>query len=131
MTVPFSSRPLLPALPDIWTYSEEFKNLCNPPEPVTFFIELKITVLVGMLIPIANVSVANRTLIRPSEKSSSTIYLAKGSRSPWWTAYPFTQISCKNLNWSIYWSSGFKFERALDIFLMIFDFSALVVRSYV
>jgi hypothetical protein len=43
---------------------------------------LKITVLVGILIPIAKVSVAKRTLINPYEKSNSTIYLASGSKSP-------------------------------------------------
>jgi hypothetical protein len=82
ITVPFSSRPLLPALPDICTYSDEFKNLSPPSEPVTFLIELKMTVFVGMLIPIAKVYVANKTLIRPSENSNSTISFAKGSKSP-------------------------------------------------
>jgi hypothetical protein len=45
-------------------------------------MELNITVFVGIFIPIANVYVAKRTLISPYEKSSSTIYLAKGKRSP-------------------------------------------------
>lgn len=40
------------------------------------------TVFVGMLIPMANVYVANNTLINPYENSNYTIYLANGSRSP-------------------------------------------------
>lgn len=87
------------------------------------------TVLVGILIPMAKVSVANRTLINPSEKSSSTISLAIGRRSPWWTAYPFKHILYKNWNWLIYWSSGFRLERALIILRWILDFSEWVVRS--
>lgn len=54
----------------------------SPLEPVTFLMELKITVLVGMFIPIAKVSVANRTLIKPSENSNYTISFARGRRSP-------------------------------------------------
>lgn len=65
ITVPFSSKPLRPALPDICTYYEEFKNLSWPCEPVTFLIELNMTVFVGMLIPMAKVSVANKTLMSP------------------------------------------------------------------
>lgn len=38
------------------------------------------TVLVGILIPIANVSVANKTLINPSENNISTISLAIGNK---------------------------------------------------
>jgi hypothetical protein len=45
-------------------------------------MELKITVLVGMFIPIAKVYVAKRTFIKPSENSNYTIYFARGRRSP-------------------------------------------------
>jgi len=35
-----------------------------------------------MFIPIANVYVANKTLIKPYENNNSTISFAKGSKSP-------------------------------------------------
>lgn len=122
ITVPFSSKPRRPARPDICTYYEEFKNLNPPSDPVTFFIELKITVFVGMLIPIANVYVANNTLINPSENSNSTISLANGNKSPWWIAYPFIHIKVKNSNCWIVWSSGRKVDNAWEINRRILDF---------
>ena len=48
------------------------------------------TVFVGILTPIAKVSVAKRTFTRPSEKRISTISLAIGRMSPWWTEMPYT-----------------------------------------
>lgn len=82
MTFPFSSRPLLPyykilknfkfillnintALPLIYVYSLLFKYLNS--NPSFFYKPKKITVFAGILTPIANVSVANRTLTKPSE----------------------------------------------------------------
>ena len=56
---PLSSLPLLPALPDIWMYSPLASTRCSSPSH--FCKAVKSTVRAGMLSPIANVSVANRT----------------------------------------------------------------------
>lgn len=66
----------------------------------------------------------------PWENKSSTISFAKGSKSPWWIAYPFIQIIVKNWNWCISLSSALKVYSAWEISLLIWDFSLLFVRSY-
>ena len=63
ITEPIVSMPLLPALPDICEYSCEYN--IRIPEPSNLFTSVNITVLVGMLIPTARVSVAKTTLTSP------------------------------------------------------------------
>ena len=81
MTVPFTSKPRRPARPLICVYSPGNKN--RKSFPSCFRILLKIAVRAGTLTPIANVSVANRTLQRPLENRSSTTSFKMGSMPPW------------------------------------------------
>ena len=61
ITCPILSKPLLPARPAICVYS--CGNRLRIPLPEYLFNAVNITVFVGILIPTANVSVANNSLI--------------------------------------------------------------------
>jgi hypothetical protein len=61
MQMPRSSLPRRPARPDICTYSPDAIQRCDSPSHLRVCV--KTTVRAGMFKPIANVSVANSTLI--------------------------------------------------------------------
>ena len=68
---PTTSFPLRPALPHICLNSAVFKNLFVI--LLGFVSSVNTTVLVGILTPTANVSVANNTFIRPFRNNISII----------------------------------------------------------
>ena len=72
MTIPVVSKPLRPALPAIWMYSPGSNvRLCVPS---CFVILSNMTVRAGILTPMANVSVANRSWKRIQEKITRFLF---------------------------------------------------------
>ena len=57
-----------------------------------FRCAVKITVFAGIFTPIANVSVANKHLIKFSENSISIVSFRIGNRPPWCIPIPFFKI---------------------------------------
>ena len=88
MTWPTVSMPLRPARPAICVYSCGYS--IRIPDPLNFVNPVKITVFVGILMPTANVSVANSSLINPFSNMSSTISRRTGIMPAWWIAIPFS-----------------------------------------
>ena len=74
---PSTSIPRRPARPVSWVYSPGVSGMCCSPLNFTNFSST--TVRAGMLMPNANVSVANTALTRPAVKSSSTACRNVGS----------------------------------------------------
>mmetsp|Transcript_17285 Transcript_17285/g.53134 ORF Transcript_17285/g.53134 Transcript_17285/m.53134 type:complete len:235 (+) Transcript_17285:579-1283(+) len=85
-TMPLASLPRRPARPDIWMYSPAVSHRKSAPSNLR--VSVKTTVRAGMLMPIANVSVANRSFSRPSWNKISTTSFTMGSRPPWWMPMP-------------------------------------------
>ena len=72
---PRSSSPRRPARPVSWVYSPGVRNVWW--SPVNLLSFSMTTVLAGMLMPTASVSVANTTFTRPSTKQASTDLLER------------------------------------------------------
>ena len=79
--LPSISIPRLPALPVSCVYSPGVTGTCASPFHFTSFSNT--TVLAGMLMPSANVSVANTALTNPRWKRSSITALKVGSKPAW------------------------------------------------
>eukprot|EP00755_Sulcionema_specki_P036991 Sspe_Gene.107985::Locus_87138_Transcript_1_1_Confidence_1.000_Length_957::g.107985::m.107985 len=86
MAIPFSSIPRRPARPLICTYSPEVSQ--RFPEPSNFLTLVKMTVLAGMLRPIAKVSVLKSTLMSCCWKRSSMTSFRMGRSPLWWIPTP-------------------------------------------
>ena len=78
---PSTSMPRRPARPVSCVYSPGVSPAWVSPFHLSSFSMT--TVLAGMLMPSASVSVANTTRTRPAENSSSTISLNVGSIPAW------------------------------------------------
>ena len=86
MHVPNGSFPRRPARPLICVYSPGAMTRSSTPS--NFLNAVNTTHRAGMFSPIANVSVANSTLSRPSPNRISTISLTTGSNPEWWIPMP-------------------------------------------
>mmetsp|Transcript_16645 Transcript_16645/g.42686 ORF Transcript_16645/g.42686 Transcript_16645/m.42686 type:complete len:323 (-) Transcript_16645:661-1629(-) len=127
MTVPVVSRPRRPARPAICVYSpgsSERKLL-----PSCLRVEWKTTVRVGALTPMAKVSVANRTLMRPRQKSISTTSFMMGSSPAWCTPMPRFSISRTRSTCGSALSVPFSRDRQRSQNTWISLFSLATVRS--
>ncbi len=88
---PSMSMPRRPARPVSWVYSPGVRSAW--PSPLNLVSFSSTTVLAGMLMPSARVSVANTALTRPATNSSSTVSLNAGSIPAWWAATPRSRAS--------------------------------------
>ena len=75
-----------PARPVSWVYSPGVSGACC--SPLNFTSRSSTTVRAGMLMPKANVSVANTAFTSPAVNSSSTVWRNTGSSPAWWAAMP-------------------------------------------
>ena len=83
--------PRRPARPVSWVYSPGVTSTCA--SPFHFTSRSSTTVRAGMLMPSANVSVANTAFTRPRVNSSSTTSLNVGSMPAWCAAIPRSSAS--------------------------------------
>ena len=88
-TCPTRSFPRRPARPAICVYSCGYRRRIV--EPLNLLKPTKMTVLVGIFKPTANVSVASKSLINPFSNSNSTISRKTGKIPAWWIAIPFSK----------------------------------------
>ena len=91
MAWPSTSIPLRPARPVNWVYSPAVTGAWT--EPFHFVNFSRTTLLAGMFMPSAKVSVAKTTFTKPSWKSCSTTTLKAGSNPAWCAAIPFSNPS--------------------------------------
>mmetsp|Transcript_17924 Transcript_17924/g.29985 ORF Transcript_17924/g.29985 Transcript_17924/m.29985 type:complete len:201 (-) Transcript_17924:251-853(-) len=127
MTVPTVSFPRRPARPAICVYSPGSKS--RNPFPSFLRYPLNTTARAGMFTPIANVSVARRTLTNDLENKISTASFNTGSNPPWWTANPRVSISVIRVIWGSRASSGFNLFVTCDINFLTSAFSLAVKKS--
>ena len=85
------SIPRRPARPVSCVYSPAVRSAW--PSPLYLLSFSSTTVRAGMLMPSANVSVANTALTSPATNSSSTVSLKTGSMPAWWAAMPRSSAS--------------------------------------
>ena len=83
---PSTSMPRRPARPVSWVYSPAVRFAWVSPFHLSSFSMT--TVLAGMLMPSARVSVAKTARTRPAANSSSTTSLKAGSMPAWCAAMP-------------------------------------------
>lgn len=83
---PSTSMPRRPARPVNCVYSPGVSATCCSPLNLTS--RSSTTVRAGMLIPSANVSVANTARTSPAVNSSSTVCRKAGNMPAWWAARP-------------------------------------------
>ena len=83
--------PRRPARPVSWVYSPGVMGTCASPFHLVSFS--RITVLAGILIPRASVSVAKTAFTKPLLNKSSTVSLKLGNNPAWCAAIPRSSAS--------------------------------------